>query len=95
LLVVGTARSAHGVTQTRFRSLGGSHTLRPLGPNETRALVASIFGDGGGVEMVAAWIHGLSEGSPRVALELSQHLVDSCIARYENGAWVLPGRSTG
>jgi hypothetical protein len=95
LLVVGTARSAQGVTQTRFRSLGGTHTLRALAPNETRALVASIFGDGSGVEMVAAWIHELSEGSPRVALELSQHLVDAGIARYENGAWVLPGSLQG
>ena len=90
LLVVGTARSLQGVSRTRFRSLGGTHTLRPLGPSELRALVASIFGDGAGVEMVAAWIHELSEGSPRVALELSQHLVDSGIARYESGAWVLP-----
>jgi ABC-type transporter Mla MlaB component len=95
LLVVGTARSAQGVTQTRFRSLGGAHTLRPLGPNETRALVASIFGNCAGVEMVAVWIHELSEGSPRVALDLSQHLVDSGIARYENGAWILPGSLHG
>jgi hypothetical protein len=91
LLVVGTARSAKDATQTRFRGLGGAHTLRPLGPNETRSLVASIFGNGAGVEMVSAWIHKLSEGSPRVALELSQHLVDSGLARYENGAWVLAG----
>jgi hypothetical protein len=91
LLVVGTARSAQGGTPTRFRNLGGAHTLRPLGANETRELVASIFGNAAGVEMVAAWIHELSEGSPRVALELSQHLVDSGIARYESGAWVLPG----
>ncbi|HEX3597980.1 MAG TPA: protein kinase, partial [Polyangiaceae bacterium] len=95
LLVVGTARSAQGVTRTRFRNLGGAHTLRPLGPSETRALVASIFGDGAGVEMIAPWIHELSEGSPRVALELSQHLVDSGIARYESGAWVLPGSLHG
>jgi hypothetical protein len=90
LLVVGTARSAGDVIQTRFRNLGGTHTLRPLTPDETRALVSSIFGNGSGIEMVAVWIHALSEGSPRVALELSQHLVDSGIARYENGAWILP-----
>jgi hypothetical protein len=94
LLVVATARSAQSVAHARFRRLGGAHTLRPLRPRETRVLVASIFG-GACVEMIAAWIHELSEGSPRVALELSQHLVDSGIARYENGAWVLPGSLQG
>jgi hypothetical protein len=47
------------------------------------------------VEMIAAWIHELSEGCPRVAIELSQHLVDSGVARYESGSWVLPVSLSG
>ncbi|HVW26950.1 MAG TPA: AAA family ATPase [Polyangiaceae bacterium] len=95
LLIVATARSMRGANAARFRRLGGSHTLRPLRSYETRALVASIFDDAAGVEMVSAWIHELSEGCPRIAIELSQHLVDSGLARYESAAWVLPVSLSG
>jgi hypothetical protein len=95
LLIVATSRSVRGANGARFRRLGGSHTLRPLRSYETRALVASMFDDAAGVEMIATWIHELSEGCPRVAIELSQHLVDSGVARYESGSWALPVSLSG
>src|SRR5262249_5492819 len=79
----------------RLRRIGGSHALRALRSTETRALLQSIFGDGANLEMISAWVHELSEGCPRVALDLSQHLVDSGVARYEHGGWALPTSLTG
>jgi hypothetical protein len=93
LVLVATARS--GTHAPRFRRIGGSHTLRALRAGETRALVESIFGDAQGVDMISAWVHELSQGSPRVAVESCQHLVDRALARYENGAWVLPVSLSG
>ncbi|HKU40517.1 MAG TPA: serine/threonine-protein kinase, partial [Polyangiales bacterium] len=67
--------------------------LRPLRGEETRALLASMFGD---VPNLSAWavrIHELAEGSPRGAVDLAQYLVDERFATYQMGAWQLPERA--
>jgi hypothetical protein len=51
-----------------------------------------VFGDVPYLAPCAARIHDLAHGSPRVAMELAQHLVDSGLARYEDGSWSLPAQ---
>jgi hypothetical protein len=91
ILVTLTCRpsSASAVVQ-RFKRIGGSHVIKPFRPAETEALVRSIFGDVPHLEGVARWVHGLSDGNPRTAIDLARHLVEQGVARYDNGAWVLP-----
>ncbi len=79
----------------RLRAAGSSHVLRPLRASETRQLVSSVFGDVPHVDAVAEWVHRLAEGSPRTSLELSQHLLDRDLARYEQGGWALPSSLEG
>ena len=79
----------------RLRRAGSSHLLLALRAPETRQLVSSVFGDVQHVDGVAEWAHRISEGSPRTALDLLQHLVDGGVARYEQGGWVLPGSLDG
>jgi tetratricopeptide (TPR) repeat protein len=96
LLVVTTARTGRsGDAGQRLRRLGGSHALRPLRAVETHALLSSIFGDSGNIETISAWAHQLSEGCPRIAIELAQHLVDCGVARHEQGGWALPKSLVG
>ncbi|MDH5673035.1 MAG: protein kinase [Myxococcales bacterium] len=64
--------------------------LWPLDRAQSFQLVRSLFGDVPHATRVADWIYRLSEGSPRVSIELAQHLVERGIARYEQGAWLLP-----
>src|SRR6185295_7124571 len=53
------------------------------------ALVRALFGDVANVRMVAAWADGVAQGNPQAILDLAQHLVDSGVARYDNGRWSL------
>ncbi|HKP58370.1 MAG TPA: AAA family ATPase [Polyangiales bacterium] len=64
--------------------------LRPLRGEETRALLASMFGDVPNLGALAVRIHELCEGSPRGAVDLAQFLVDERLATYHMGAWLLP-----
>src|SRR5438477_579383 len=74
-----------------LRELSSSIALSPLSAPETRQLMCSLFGEVAHVEVVGEWVHRLSSGSPRTALEAATHLVDANIARFEEGSWVLPG----
>jgi hypothetical protein len=64
--------------------------LDQLQADETEALMRSVFGDVANLQLVAGRVHALSEGNPRAAMELAQHLVDRGLARYEAGSWSLP-----
>jgi hypothetical protein len=66
--------------------------LSPLDAQDTEALMRSVFGDVPHLSLLAAQIHGLAIGSPRIAMELAQHMVDRGWARYEVGSWLLPER---
>ncbi|HVU02593.1 MAG TPA: protein kinase [Polyangiaceae bacterium] len=96
VLLLGTAvAGSDGPAVERMRRAGGGLRLRPLKEAETQALVSSVFGDvPHGVE-VSAWAHRISRGVPRTTLELLQRLVDSGLARYEGGGWVLPASLDG
>ena len=75
-----------------LRLVGRTIELNALQPEETHALVRSIFGDVPNVEFVAGSLHGLAHGSPRATIELAQHLCERGLARYESGSWLLPSR---
>ena len=64
--------------------------LVPLSAGQTARLLRSVFGEVPHVQVVAEWIHALSQGHPRTVMELSQYLVDHGIARFERGSWTLP-----
>lgn len=66
--------------------------LRPLSEPQTRALLASIFGDTPNLPLVAQHLHALAAGNPRDVMRLAQHLVEHDVIRYAAGAWSLPDR---
>ncbi len=74
-----------------IRDSGGSIKLRPLTPEDSEQLVRSVFGDSPSVGLLAARLHAISDGSPRLLMQLAQHLVDRNVARFSAGAWTLPG----
>jgi tetratricopeptide (TPR) repeat protein len=61
-----------------------------LQADETEALMRSVFGDVANLSLCAGRIHNLSQGNPRAAMELAQHLVDRGLAHYDTGSWSLP-----
>jgi hypothetical protein len=73
-----------------FRELARVIELEDLQPQQTEALMRSVFGDIANLPLCAARIHGLSNGNPGAAMALAQHLVDTGRARYEAGSWVMP-----
>jgi serine/threonine-protein kinase len=64
--------------------------LGPLQPEQTQALMNSIFGDVANVQFLAGRIHALVQGNPRATMDLVQHLAARGLARYQAGSWLLP-----
>jgi tetratricopeptide (TPR) repeat protein len=91
-LVVALAQDTVTEAHTLLRAVSSRVALAPLSPTETGQLVCSLFGDVANVDTVSRWVHGLSGGRPRTALEAANHLVDTGVARFEEGLWVLPRR---
>lgn len=91
ILVVATSPSESRTAHVeRMRQASGRLVLAPFQAADTRRLLSSVFGDTPHVEEVADWVHRLSEGVPRTALELAQHLVNQGHAYYRDGGWILP-----
>lgn len=96
LLVIATSPAgARAVPSERLRSAGASLVLSPLKPDDTRELLSSVFGEVSHLSEVSEWVHGFSQGLPRAAMELAQHLVDTGVARYAEGTWSLPPQFDG
>ncbi len=64
--------------------------LRNLDRKETRELLESLFGGAPNVRLLADRLFSISQGNPSVTLQLSQHLVDASVIRYQAGSWTLP-----
>jgi len=79
-------------SQNLLRSVAHRVELEPLDLEQTGSLMRSVFGDVPNVELCAGRIYSLAQGSPRISMELAQHLVDRGLARYESGRWSLPVR---
>lgn len=89
------ARSEHSDAARLLSEACVPVRLRPLDVEQTRALLASIFGDAPNLSGLVRRLHQLSSGNPRNLMRLAQHLVDRRIVRYAAGAWVLPERIEG
>ncbi|HKU40201.1 MAG TPA: protein kinase, partial [Polyangiales bacterium] len=75
-----------------LRLVGKSVQLEPLSAEQCEALLGSIFGDVSHLQLVAARVHELAQGNPRAILDVAQHLVESGLARYSAGSWLLPAQ---
>lgn len=64
--------------------------LRNLNRKETRALLESLFSGAPNVGLIAQRLFAISQGNPSVIMQLSQHLVDASLIRYQAGSWTLP-----
>ncbi len=64
--------------------------LRALEPQQTHALLASIFGDVPNLALLVRRLHALAGGNARDLMQLAQHLLDRGVVCYHGGAWVLP-----
>jgi tetratricopeptide (TPR) repeat protein len=76
----------------QFAKAEDRFTLTPLAPDDTRALLGSLFGEVPGLDDAAHWLHELSRGSPQTCMQYAQYLVDHGLARYAGGQWHLRGR---
>jgi tetratricopeptide (TPR) repeat protein len=91
-IVVTLSRDVHGEAHALLRDVASRLTLAPLTETETRELVRSLFGDVPNIEGVTRWVHQLSSGRPRAAMEVANHLVENGVVEYEEGLWTLPAR---
>jgi hypothetical protein len=83
---------ATGTASLRLlRSVATPIEVEQLDVEQTEALLRSVFGEVDNLRLVAGRIHALSQGNPRAAMELAQHLCDRGLARYQAGSWSLPG----
>ncbi|HVW28137.1 MAG TPA: protein kinase [Polyangiaceae bacterium] len=88
-------RSSRGKAMSELRRTATSLGLSAFTRVETGLFVSSLFGEVPHVDGIAEWMHRLAQGNARASLELSQHLVDRAVARYQEGAWVLPASIDG
>ncbi|MDD9942865.1 MAG: protein kinase [Myxococcales bacterium] len=90
IVVTITAGQPEGSLVTGLRRVAPPIRLTPLGAEDVRKLVCSLFGDVPHVGLVAEWVDRLAQGRPRNCMELCEHLVEHGIARYRRGVWNLP-----
>jgi hypothetical protein len=84
------ARLRSSLAPRVLRSLAVPITLVELGPEQSEALLRSVFNDAANVALIAGRIHAIAQGNPRATMELAQHLVGRGLARYSQGRWTLP-----
>jgi hypothetical protein len=93
VIVVAIDREANSDASASMRLLrlvADPIEIDALAPEQSEALLRSVFGDVPGLSLVAGRIHTLSQGKPANILEFAQHLADRGLARYEAGTWSLP-----
>ena len=94
LLIVATHRRELGQAPSpafsRFRNHAEHAHLLPLTIGEVHELLRSIFGETPYLERLSERLRDVSEGNPAHCFELAEHLVQSGMAYYEDGMWVLP-----
>jgi tetratricopeptide (TPR) repeat protein len=69
---------------------GAAIELKALARDEVHELVRGVFGDVPNIGRLAEWLHSLSGGNPRACMDLTRHLVESQVIRFNDGVWVLP-----
>jgi tetratricopeptide (TPR) repeat protein len=96
LLLVAALRTEPGqelpLLLQMFRDSAQRCALRPLSAAEVTELLRSVFGSAIYLERIADGLHRAAQGNPAHCLELVEYLVDRGLARYSEGAWLLPGQ---
>jgi tetratricopeptide (TPR) repeat protein len=94
IAVIATLRNGERITAPaafqRFERSANVLELSGLSVADTQGLVESLFGNVPNSDRLAHWLHRLSNGNPLQLMELAQYLVDTGLARYMDGTWVLP-----
>lgn len=94
VLLVATLSAEHdrerSPTVRLLRGMAISLYLQPLAAEDTRQLLASVFGDAPYLQNVAAELQRRSQGNPAYCLELVEYIVEAGVARYVDGMWLLP-----
>jgi hypothetical protein len=93
--VVSAETNAQSTSKNAFNLLSEvalSIHLENLSGWETQKLLHSVFGEVPHVQLLADRLYRISEGNPRDVMQLTQHLVDKAIVRYQAGAWLLPDK---
>jgi hypothetical protein len=75
-----------------LREGAASIALSPFAPEDTEALLSSVFGDVPHLPSLASRVHARAEGSPRGCMELAEHLKEQGLVRYRAGSWELPAQ---
>jgi hypothetical protein len=78
-------------------SLSSLEPRLPLGGLDldgTRGLLKTMFGEVAHLDRLSRWMHHATDGSPLHCTELTRHLVESQIIRYDEGSWILPDEIT-
>ncbi len=60
----------------------------------TEALLRSIFGDAPQLSRLAHWMVEATGGSPLFCTELTRHMIEEEVVRYDGGTWILPEEIT-
>lgn len=95
MLLLSAESGAAATTSAAFitlKSRCAPRALQVLAEEDTRALLASLFGDVPNVANLGHVLHGISGGNPRACLDLAQHLIDRNAIKYGGGVWSLPVR---
>jgi tetratricopeptide (TPR) repeat protein len=74
----------------KFREASESVDLGPLAAEAVHELAVALFGDVPNVHRFAEWLDAGAAGNPLRTLELARYAVAQDIARYVDGAWLLP-----
>jgi serine/threonine protein kinase len=94
LLLAISVRSADGTRNSSateaFLQSARRVALLPLSAEEILELLRSVFGDASHLARVAERLTRASGGAPGPCMDLAHHLVSRDLARYVDGAWVLP-----
>jgi hypothetical protein len=64
--------------------------LERLSPEQTHALLSSVFGDVEHLAYLARELHAITLGNPGDTMEIAQYLVDRGLISYSAGSWRLP-----
>ncbi|MDB4986437.1 MAG: diguanylate cyclase, partial [Myxococcaceae bacterium] len=73
-----------------LRTVATRLRLLPLNREELSDLLGSVFGRPPYLERLSERLYRASDGNPAYCLELARHLVQSGLARYQDGMWSLP-----
>jgi hypothetical protein len=93
LLVVSVDQEALAAPSAAIRLLSETSLplkLAPFSETECRALLASVFGEVSGLDVLSTLAFRACGGNPRRLMTAVQALVDCGLLRFERGTWIVP-----